>query len=133
AARLRRARVAAAWSAGANTAPTPWTSPAGRSPRLTTAATVSSATADGPATAGSDYQAASRTVTFNAGVTSQTVTVLVNGDNVYEGNEVFYLNLSNDSGVNLGRSQATGTILDDDPVPALSINDVAATDGHNRT
>ncbi len=91
---------------------------------LTSTATVNYATADGSATAGSDYQAASGTVTFNPGVTSQTVTVLVDGDTVYEGNEVFSLNLSNASGVNLGRSQALGTIVNDDPVPTLSINDV---------
>lgn len=97
---------------------------------LTTPVTVNYASADGTASSGSDYQAVSGTVTFNAGVTAQTVTVPLNGDVVYEGNEVFYLNLSNPTGVNLGRSQAVGTILDDDPVPALSINDVAVAEGN---
>ena len=42
--------------------------------------TVNYATANGTATAGSDYQAASGTLTIPAGQTSGTITVLVNGD-----------------------------------------------------
>src|SRR5207249_1084820 len=42
--------------------------------------TVSYATADGTATAGSDYQAAGGTLTIPAGQTSGTITVWVNGD-----------------------------------------------------
>src|SRR5262249_21186030 len=72
---------------------------------------------------------ASGSLTFNAGVTSQTVTVLVNGDAVYEGNETFTLNLSNPSGVGLGRAQATGTVVDDDPAPTISVGDASAVEG----
>jgi chitinase len=43
------------------------------------------------------------------------------------------LNLSNAMGVALGRSQALGTIIEDDPMPALSINDVAVTKGNAGT
>src|SRR5262249_36780314 len=96
---------------------------------LSSAVTVSYATADGTAVAGSDYQGASGTVTFNAGVTTQTVTVLVNADTLYEPNETLTLNLSNPSGAALGRSQATGTVVNDDPVPTLSINDVSVAEG----
>ena len=58
------------------------------------AVTVNYATADGTATAGSDYTAASGTLTIPAGQTSGTITVLVNGDRLAEPNETFFVNLS---------------------------------------
>lgn len=56
--------------------------------------TVNFATANGTATAGSDYVAASGTVSFNPGQTSGTVSVTVNGDSTREPNESFVVNLS---------------------------------------
>ena len=56
--------------------------------------TVDYATADGTAHAPDDYQAGSGTVTFAAGQTTRTVTVLVNGDLLNENNETYFLNLS---------------------------------------
>jgi len=62
-------------------------------------ATVNFATADGTATAGSDYVATSGTVTFTSGgPLTQTVTVQVNGDTTVEPNETFFVNLSNPVG-----------------------------------
>jgi hypothetical protein len=61
----------------------------------TSPVTVTYATANGTATAGSDYQAASGTLTFAPGETSKTITVLVYGDRVPEPNETFFVNLSN--------------------------------------
>ena len=85
-------------------------------------ATVSFATADGTATAGSDYVAASGTVTFTAGgPTTQTVTVLVNGDTLVEGSEAFFVNLSNASGATIADAQGVGTIVDDDAPAPISI------------
>src|SRR5437899_705415 len=49
--------------------------------------TVNYATADNTATAGSDYQSTSGTLTFNPGETTKPVTVLVNGDNTFEQTE----------------------------------------------
>src|SRR5262249_45859556 len=86
----------------------------------TTPVTVSYATADGTALAGSDYVAPSGTRTFTPGVTSQTVTVLVNGDPLYELAEPFPLNLSNPVGPTLTRGQATATIGNDDAPPVIS-------------
>src|SRR5262249_905875 len=55
------------------------------------AVTVSYATANGTATvANKDYKTKSGTLTFAAGVTSQTVTILVNGDRMKESDETFY-------------------------------------------
>jgi CSLREA domain-containing protein len=89
--------------------------------------TVNYATQDGttnPATAGSDYVAIATTpLTFNPGETSQTVTVLVNGDTTHEADETFFVNLTNPSNVTSGDMQGLGTITNDDPLPAISIND----------
>jgi hypothetical protein len=83
------------------------------------------------ATAGIDYQATSGTLTIPAGQTSGTITVLVNGDQVVESDESFFVNLSNPTGAGLGTSQAMPTILNDDvPPPSASINDVAVAEGN---
>jgi urease beta subunit len=77
---------------------------------------VDYATADGSATAGSDYAAATGTVTFEPGETSRTVTVDVSGDRVVEDVENFTLGLSNPSGnAAVGRAVGTGTVVDDEP------------------
>jgi hypothetical protein len=77
--------------------------------------TVDYATANGTATAGSDYTAiGTTTLTFVAGAgLTQTVTVIVDGDFLDEGNETFNVNLSNGS-IGITDAQGVGTINDDD-------------------
>jgi hypothetical protein len=75
--------------------------------------TVQYATGDGSAVAGTDYLAASGTLTFAPGVTSQTVTITVLGDLLVDPNEVFFLNLLAPSNATLRRSTGQGTILND--------------------
>jgi hypothetical protein len=78
------------------------------------------ATANGTAQAGTDYTAASGTVTFPALTTGpQTVNVSVLGDASVEGDETFVLNLSAPVGATLPDPQGQGTILDDD-APSLA-------------
>ena len=72
--------------------------------------TVSYATQDGTAQAGSDYTASSGTITFNPGDTSQTVEVTVLTDSDNEGQETLTLTLSNPSQATLGAGAGTGTI-----------------------
>jgi glucose/arabinose dehydrogenase len=84
---------------------------------------VAWATADGTATAGADYTAASGGLTFPPGATQQAVAVGVLGDAVAEGDEVFSLNLSSPVNATLADGQGTGTILDDD-APSLSLLEV---------
>src|SRR5205085_4439028 len=85
---------------------------------------VNYATADDTATAPSDYTALPTTpLTFNPGETSKTVTVLVKGDTTHEADETFFVNLSNPSNASSGDMQGLGTITNDDPLPAISIND----------
>jgi large repetitive protein len=95
--------------------------------------TVSYATADGTATAGSDYTATAGTLTFAPGVTSQTLTVAVLGDTRNEANETFFMNLSTPSNATIADGQGQGTILNDDSLPTLSINNVTVTEGNTGT
>lgn len=71
-------------------------------------------TSNGTAAAGSDYTAASGTVTFTAGVVSQSVTRPVLGDLVVEPNETFTFRLSAWTNVTVTDSVATVTIVNDD-------------------
>jgi probable HAF family extracellular repeat protein len=76
--------------------------------------TVNFATANGMATAGSDYQARSGTLTFAPGETTKTITIVVLGDRRREANETFFVNLTNVVGALLVDGQGKGTILNDD-------------------
>lgn len=84
--------------------------------------TVNYATADGTATAGSDYTAASGTLNFASGEASKTVTVPILDDSLYENNETFTLNLSSPSSGTIGASTATVTINDDDAEAQMAFN-----------
>ena len=79
---------------------------------------VAYATADGTATAGTDYTATSGTIVFAPGQTSRTVAVAVVGDTTYEADETFTLTLSNPVNATLGTATATGTITNDDAAKA---------------
>src|SRR5262249_27332210 len=92
--------------------------------------TVTFATYNGSATAATDYQAASRTLTMPAGQTRGNSTPLVKGDRLGEGNETFFVGLSNLNYGVLADNQGVGTILDDEP--GISISDVWKSEGKNR-
>jgi len=85
------------------------------------AVTVAFTTSNGTATAGSDYQAVSGTVTFAPGVITQTISVTVMGDTVVEPSETFNVLLSNPVNATLASTKATGTIVDDDGQPAAGV------------
>ena len=84
---------------------------------LGAALTVDYATADGSAHAGDDYQAASGTLSFRAGESSQRIEVAVLDDDHDEGEETLTLTLSNPSSGRLTDGAATGTIENRDPLP----------------
>lgn len=92
-------------------------------------ATVDYATEDVSASAGSDYVAANGTLVFEPGETSQVVTVTVQGDALYEDNETFAVNLSNAS-LPVSDGRGVGTIVNDDPRPSATINDLSLSEGH---
>lgn len=94
--------------------------------------TVDHATADLTATSPLDYTSTSGTVTFVPGATSMTITVPVSGDVVDEANEKFAVDLSGATNATVAVTRGTGTIINDDsPLPGISINDVAVTEGNS--
>jgi hypothetical protein len=101
-----------------NTGTTPLTFTVTMTPAALVDVTVDYATADGTATAGSDYVAASGTLTIPAGQTSGSITVDVNGDTSVEPNETLTVSLSNPLGAKIvPPAVTTGTITNDDRVP----------------
>ena len=95
----------------------------------TSEVTVSYATADDTATAGSDYTASDGTATFPVGTTTFTINVPVLPDTARESNEDFILNLTTPVNAFIVDGQATGTIEDDDASPEFSIGDGVASEG----
>ena len=82
---------------------------------------VNYATANGTASAGSDYVATSGTLVFAPGQTTGPITVLVIGDTRDEADETFLVNLSDASGALVADSQGAATIIDNDPLPTISV------------
>jgi hypothetical protein len=73
------------------------------------------ATANGTATAGSDYVAHSLVgQSIPAGQLTKTFAVTINGDVTVEPNEYFVVNLTNAAGASLFDPQANGFINNDD-------------------
>jgi hypothetical protein len=95
--------------------------------------TVGYTSADGTATAGSDYLTTFGTLTIPAGSASQSISVTVNGDLPREPDETFFLNLSSPTNATLADAQGVGTITNDDPPPILSIGDVTVPRGPSGT
>ena len=79
--------------------------------------TINYATADGSATAGADYTAASGILTIESGSSSGSIEVTVLDDAHDEGEETMTLRLSNPSEGRLADAEATGTIENTDPLP----------------
>ena len=84
--------------------------------------TVDFATSDGSATAGEDFDAASGSLTFQPGETSQTVTVALRDDAIVEGEEAFAVALTNAQNAQLGNADATATVTLTDDEGALTVS-----------
>ncbi|MEW6304099.1 MAG: Calx-beta domain-containing protein [Verrucomicrobiota bacterium] len=96
--------------------------------------TVRYAAGNGTAVAGTDFVSASGVLTFPPGEIERTVTVAVNGDQLDEPNEAFFLNLSNPTNAIIGDAAGMATITDDDPATVtLSINDVSVMESNSGT
>ncbi|PZQ18412.1 MAG: autotransporter outer membrane beta-barrel domain-containing protein [Rhodanobacter denitrificans] len=92
------------------------------------------ATADGTATAGSDYVARSLTAqTIPAGSSTYAFTVQVNGDTLNEADETFFVNVGNVTGAVVNDNQGVGTIVNDDAPPSLGIGNVSVPEGDSGT
>ncbi len=97
----------------------------------TGAFTVDFASADGSATAGADYAAASGQLSFLAGgALTETISITINGDLDVEADETFTVALSNlvstSGSATLVVETGAGTILNDDAAPpaAIVINEI---------
>jgi uncharacterized repeat protein (TIGR01451 family) len=100
---------------------------------LNAISTVQYTTSNGTADAG-DYTTASGTLTFNPGDASETFNVPITNDTLDEATETINLTLSNPTMATLGaQSTAEVQITDDDPPPAISINDVPLAEGNSGT
>jgi len=74
--------------------------------------TVNYSIVDGTAMAGRDYlAAASGTLTFQPGITSQPITIVVNPDTFYTGNETFSVNLTSSTNSTIVDSTGVVTIM----------------------
>jgi hypothetical protein len=76
--------------------------------------TVDWTTVDGTATAGSDHLAASGTLTFAPGVTSQPISIPIIGDTILEGDEYLDIHLGNPQQVLLTTTSARLAISDNE-------------------
>ena len=90
--------------------------------------TVSYDTEDGTAEAGEDYTKANGTLTFAAMVEVATISIALRDDRLDEDDETFTVRLSDPMYGRLGDTgiTATGTIIDDDDPPSISIHDASA-------
>ena len=92
--------------------------------------TVQVDTDDGTAEAPDDYTAATGTATFLPGQTQRLFAVGVVRDNLDEPAEHLYGLLSNPTNATIADPTGIGVIVDDDPLPGLSIDDVTVTEGN---
>jgi hypothetical protein len=97
--------------------------------------TVSYATANGTATAGSDYTAVSGTLSFAPAEVTKFIPVSIIGDTTFEANETFTVNLSNPTNATIADASGTGTIMNDDvaptgPPPFVTISDFSVAEGN---
>lgn len=99
------------------------------------ATTAGTATAGASCSAGVDYVTASGTVTVLANATTATIPITLCGDTTYETNETFTVTLSSPSGVRLQTSAttATGTIVNDDTQPSITVVNTASNEGNSGT
>jgi hypothetical protein len=81
------------------------------------------------ATKGADFVDVPGTLTFLPGVTMQTISVPVKADLLDEVDQFFYLMLTTPVNAEISDSRGLGTIVDNDPLPSLTINDASAAEG----
>lgn len=93
--------------------------------------TIDFATADGTATAGSDYTATSGTLSFAEGETSKTISVVVKGDVTPERSETLTVKLSNPTGdAAVVDDEGLGRIVNDDLIPIYTLQGAGHTSAY---
>lgn len=88
------------------------------------AASVQLSTLDNSATAPADYQSVSRTLNFADGEVMRSVDVPIASDSIPEGQEQFFVQLTNPSGgATLGGQAMVPAIIIENPLPFYSVSD----------
>ena len=81
-----------------------------------------------------DFTAETNTLhTLSAGSPTGIIEVFLNDDDLYEGDETFTVTISNPVNASIADATATGTIIDDETQPTLSISPASATEGDTIT
>jgi hypothetical protein len=93
-------------------------------------ATVAYATCSMTAGAATDYVRTNGLLRFLPGVLTQFVSVTVAGDLTHEADDTLCVTLFSPTNATLGVAEATGTIINDDPLPRIAIDDVTAPEGN---
>ena len=96
------------------------------------AVSVRLSTGDGTAKSGEDYTSTATTVQFDAGTTERTAAVPIVNDDKLEPDETFSVTLSNPMGATIRDGEGTGTILDDDNQPTISVSDTSALESYGK-
>jgi hypothetical protein len=91
----------------------------------TKGASVRWATHDGTAKAPGDYLSASGLAKFSGPHLTKKIAVTVNGDTTYEADETFTVVLSSSVKATIATGTGTGTVLNDDSLPTLSVADAS--------
>jgi chitinase len=93
-------------------------------------ATVEYRTVQGTATAPADYATRRGTLSFAEGQASRAISVPIAADALDEVNERFTLRLSSPTGgARIADGEGVATIVDDDPAPRVSVEDVSLFEG----
>ena len=91
--------------------------------------TVNYATQAGTAVAGTDYLTTTGTLIFPPETISQTISVPILGNTRYETNRAFSVVLSNPVKGRMGTAATSITIVDNDPLPTLTLGDFSVGEG----
>lgn len=104
-------------------------SPAIQSVSVNYAFADDTATSSPTAIGGADFDAAEGTITFGPGETEQTLTLSVKGDSTREADETLAVLLTSPVNAGIARGKAIGTIVNDDSVPKISIQNAHVLEG----
>lgn len=90
--------------------------------------TVKYATANSSAVAPGDFTATSGTLSFAPGQTVKTINIAVKGDLLDEVTEAFKVLLSNPVNATIADGEGACTIVDNDPLPSITISNASVTE-----
>jgi hypothetical protein len=95
--------------------------------------TVRFQTKNDTALQGIDYEAKTGFVTFIPGTTNQSISIIINGDNINEPDEKLIVVLEDSSNSKIDINTGGGVILNDDPIPRLIYNNQSILEGDSQT